>query len=65
MFVELRELLHSGAIRKHQLGGKRPFDPNIIISHSRISVTGKYKKGCPNIRQPKESDIRNPLATCS
>ena len=30
MFIELRELLCSGAIRRHQLGGKRPFDPNII-----------------------------------
>ena len=27
----LRELLCSGAIRRHQLGGKRPFDPNIIV----------------------------------
>ena len=27
----LRELLCNGAIRRHLVGGKRPFDPNIII----------------------------------
>ena len=31
MFIELRELLCNGAIRRHLVGGKRPFDPNIII----------------------------------
>ena len=29
---ELRELLRSGAIRRYQVRGKRPFDPNIIRS---------------------------------
>ena len=31
MRIELRELLCNGAIRRHLVGGKRPFDPNIII----------------------------------
>ena len=29
--LELWELLCGGAIRRHQLGGKRPFDPNITV----------------------------------
>jgi hypothetical protein len=28
--LELRELRSNGAIRRHQLGGKNTFDPNII-----------------------------------
>ena len=38
MFAELRELLRSGAIRRHQLGTKYLFDPNIIkwIEENRI-----------------------------
>ncbi len=31
MFRELWELLRSGAIHRHQLGSKYPFDPNIMI----------------------------------
>lgn len=31
MFVELRELLCSGAIRGYQVRGKIPFDPNILL----------------------------------
>ena len=27
---ELRELLRNGAIRRYQVMGKRPFDPNIL-----------------------------------
>ena len=31
MFIELRELLCSGAIRRHQLGGKRPLPSEIYL----------------------------------
>ena len=36
MFAELRELLRSGAIRRHQLGGKIPFDPCVIMIYRKL-----------------------------
>ena len=41
MFVELRELLRSGAIRRHQLGAKYLLAPNIfsITLPQKIAIT--------------------------
>ena len=57
MFVELRELLHSGAIRKHQLGAKDLLTPTSLYPIPGFLSPGNIKRAAQSIQAARKFNI--------
>ena len=58
MFVELRELLHSGAIRKHQLGAKDLLTPTSLYPIPGFLSPGNIKRAAQSIQAARKFNIK-------
>ena len=57
MFVELRELLHSGAIRKHQLGAKDLLTPTSLYPIPGFLSPGNIKRAAQSSQAARKFNI--------